>query len=391
MVPRAEDAQLGTCGRDAPGGTVTLVLLGDILDFSVASYDEAFAAARVFFDAIKRDKIAAELIYVPGNHDFDAWHMIEHEVNVTRRLRAGKLPESFRWSVPGVLGPDSSSILLPKVGTHTGSGTKYGGLALDGLATNGITVNVAYPNLYVKTTEGTALLTHGHYLAKYWQAASDVGLEVASTDLDVGELDLEELVSINFPLNQLASSGVGQAGKLTALVRIIQREVKDGDLKRVRRYLKRLDDNVLDPMIGGKPYEPKEWASDVALNLGVKWISDALERLRPARHDARFFKEPDVRERFGRYYAASTLELDLLCRQYPEVAAIGLEAPTRFVCGHTHVPIPWAHLGERFGSNGSPVYVHNTGGWLRRHPNEPQIHAEVFIYSDGKVHSTPVR
>lgn len=80
-----------------------LVLLGDIMDFAVSSYQEAYEAGRQFFIRLKRDNIAQEIIYVPGNHDFDIWHAIEYEVNVINKIMNCKLVELFRFSVPGII------------------------------------------------------------------------------------------------------------------------------------------------------------------------------------------------------------------------------------------------------------------------------------------------
>lgn len=46
-----------------------LVLDGDILDFSINSFEESCIAAKPFFRAIEKDGLAKELIYIPGNHD----------------------------------------------------------------------------------------------------------------------------------------------------------------------------------------------------------------------------------------------------------------------------------------------------------------------------------
>lgn len=56
--------------RDAVGSVDYLVLLGDIIDLSVASYEDAYRDARAFFAALQRDGLAREVVYVPGNHDF---------------------------------------------------------------------------------------------------------------------------------------------------------------------------------------------------------------------------------------------------------------------------------------------------------------------------------
>lgn len=94
-----------------------LVLLGDILDFSVSSYEESYRAARRFFRQLRRDRIAGEMIYLPGNHDHDVWHTVEYQVNVIQRLQQGQLPRAFKQSVPGVIDDrrPAASFLLPDV------------------------------------------------------------------------------------------------------------------------------------------------------------------------------------------------------------------------------------------------------------------------------------
>ncbi len=59
-----------------------LILLGDVLDFSIAKYQDAYKTAKFFFLQIQEDKIAREIIFVPGNHDSDLWHTVEYQVNV---------------------------------------------------------------------------------------------------------------------------------------------------------------------------------------------------------------------------------------------------------------------------------------------------------------------
>lgn len=43
-----------------------LVLLGDVMDFAVSSYQEAYEAGKRFFIQLKNDRIAKQIIYVPG-------------------------------------------------------------------------------------------------------------------------------------------------------------------------------------------------------------------------------------------------------------------------------------------------------------------------------------
>jgi metallophosphoesterase superfamily enzyme len=78
--------------RRAVGRVDYLVLLGDILDLSLAPYEDAFRDAKVFFTALQQDGLARELVYVPGNHDFDVWNVVEHQVSVINQLKQGELP-----------------------------------------------------------------------------------------------------------------------------------------------------------------------------------------------------------------------------------------------------------------------------------------------------------
>ena len=63
-----------------------LVLLGDIFDFSISSYESVYKVARIFLKEILDRKIAPQVIYIPGNHDFEFWHILEHEVNIIKPI-----------------------------------------------------------------------------------------------------------------------------------------------------------------------------------------------------------------------------------------------------------------------------------------------------------------
>ena len=112
---------------------------------------------------------------MPGNHDFDIWHTVEHQVNVINQLKQGELPRAFKRSVPGVIDdrrPDpADKFLLPDVTAKPewhDNRTKYGNLFLDhvtrrrsrrpGPRAEGrkSTFNFAYPNLGRAARESAA-------------------------------------------------------------------------------------------------------------------------------------------------------------------------------------------------------------------------------------------
>ena len=122
----------------AVGRADYIVLLGDVLDFSVASFEKAYRHAKVFFTALQADGLAGQLIYIPGNHDFDIWNIVEHQVNVINQLKQGELPRAFKRSVPGVIDDRRANgaerLVLPRVTPKPewhDNGTKYGNLFLD--------------------------------------------------------------------------------------------------------------------------------------------------------------------------------------------------------------------------------------------------------------------
>jgi predicted phosphodiesterase len=389
--------------RRVVGQVDYLILLGDILDFSVASYQEAYRAARAFFLQAQEDGLAHELVYVPGNHDFDIWHTVEHQVNVINQLKQGQLPRAFKRSLPAVLddrpgSPLPGRLLLPDVRPRPEwheNRSPYGSLFLDHItrqwsgegrrpAGRKLTVDFAYPNLYLVTREGSSvLLTHGHYFEAFWAAAAEWALLLAREDLPLEagpEPSLRDLVGLNLPLNQLASAGIGQAHPLTRVARTIQREVTAGNLAAVARYLDRLEAAIQGP---NGHRTPGRFLRGVALRWLKRRVLGVLRTTEQTRYSREFLRRPAVRERFRGYYRASLRELDRLRREHD----LDLPPPTSVVFGHTHQPIPWGSDELVDSVDGRSVRFCNTGGFILK--DEPDgttrfLGAEVVLYETGR-------
>jgi predicted phosphodiesterase len=393
--------------RRAIGAVDYLVLLGDVIDFSVASYADAYASAKVFFEALQRDGLARELLYVPGNHDFDIWNVVEHQVNVINQLKQGGLPRPFKRAVPGVIDARERAprLRLPDVAAHPewhAARTEYGGLFLDHITLRPseegrrgtgerLLFNFAYPNLYLVTEAGeSVLLTHGHYFEAYWTLLGEWAGRLAEDDLpqeQPGELSVRELVGINLPLHQLGCSGIGQAQPLTTVARRLQLDLAAGRTERITRYLERLEGALLGER------------SSLVRRLIGRWLArrarasivDALVEAGQTRFSRSFLSRPAVRERFRRYYRSCLAELQRLRREH----GIDVPPPRHVVFGHTHQPIAWGsdELVDRV--EGNDVRFCNTGGWLLRQgaggaPEFPG--AEVVVYETGHgLRSIPVR
>lgn len=393
--------------RRAVGHVDYLVLLGDVIDFSVASYADAYGAAKAFFLALQRDRLAPEIVYVPGNHDFDIWNVIEHQVNVINQVRQGGLPRPFKRAVPGVIDARERRprLRLPDVPARPewhSARTDYGGLFLDHITLGSpeadggrptgerLTFDFAYPNLYLVTAEGdSVLLTHGHYFDAYWTFLGEWAVRLAADDLPLerpGELTVRELVGVNFPFHQLACSGIGQAQPLTAAARRLQLEASAGRTDRLARYLERLEGVVASRSVPLLARLVRRWLLRRARALVVAALADEEQ----ARFSRTFLARPPVRERFRRYYRSCLAELERLRREH----GLDLPAPGHLVFGHTHQPIPWGSDELADTVDGHPIRFCNTGGWLLRKREDGRLEhpgAEVVVYETGVgLRSVPI-
>ncbi len=283
--------------KEAAGtGNDYLILLGDILDFSVTSYENAYRAGKVFFTLIQKDKIADQIIYVPGNHDYDIWNIVENEVNIIHQIKNGRIPRKFRTAVPGILddrtNTDTPGLTLPGVGKRSDGSYTYGGLFLDHITDEPSHFIFCYPNLYLATDEGTILMTHGHYLDNYWSLLSKWAPIIFGSDLKLGtKMDIQEMVGMNFPFNQLACSGVGQAGILSEILSEVQQQIKEGKIEKTRQYLDNLDDYLDDNVFDYRKWYQfiNEAASDIASNKAKKLILDKIASVTKVRYNKEYF------------------------------------------------------------------------------------------------------
>jgi predicted phosphodiesterase len=356
--------------RDSVGdGNDFLVLTGDILDFSVSLYQDTYKCARTFFKKVLEDGLTKQFIYLPGNHDTNVWHTVEHETNIINRMGPDQQVRRFRHSVPAILDDrqqdDWDKFLLYGVNPKSkGAGAKYGGLYLDQIVDGESVFNIAHPNLYLISNEGKGtLITHGHYFQQYWTMASWLALAVARDNLSIGALDVNELVGINFPLVQLACTGVGQSGPLSPVINQVQKDVKTGELKLVTKYLSKLK-RVIDDY-----WDFERFDNELSfLNIKEKLSDKLLD--------------------FIEDYVIKKLELKVI-NDDVDCTLSGLPEPEAMVFGHTHIPRPWEDYPKPSTlplemTGGRIIQLMNCGGWLKDERGDLRG-ANVFKYETGTL------
>jgi len=357
-----------------------LILSGDILDFSVASFEDACKAARPFFQALQNDRLTKHIVYIPGNHDKHIWDAVEWEVNVIGRMKEHRDPRPFRRSQPACIDMVDGRFLLPGVNEDE-TEKRWGTLFLEGLfdAAGGneiIPIFFAYPNLYVKTAKEIYLITHGHMLEMAWVLLSEVFGDVNGLK-ELKPLSLGHLEELNVPLTSMICTGVGQAGELSQICHEVEQEAK---AKKTRRLQEVLDRGVpaLSRLLGLNCF--KRFVLRRIENAILRMVA---ERSSDSRYDEQFFVNRSVQERFVTFYAAS-------CAQAQK--EFGLAPPRKIIFGHTHVarteqdPL----LVERKAQDlpdlpVESVSLYNSGGWLNNvSGNDPLM---FFLDESGALTS----
>ncbi|MGA2545841.1 MAG: metallophosphoesterase [Rectinemataceae bacterium] len=356
-----------------------LVLAGDIFDFSIAPYEKAYLYARAFFELIKKDGVAKRVLYLPGNHDADMWHILQHQRSIIKRLEDPRkeLPVSLAHSIPAVIDDRNSAGDLVLHGVRRNAGTEpYGGMFLDNITASEPTKFLfAFPNLYIAAGKEVVAVTHGHYLEDYWSLGSETVPVIASDRFKPGDLDIETVSALNFPLNQLSCTGIGQAGILTEIARELEKEVEGKRAVKLDAYADRAIDFALERI--GMKFPLKTIAS-----FGLRLMKQAqirkMLRSEPARKDEKFLTRPDIKERFKRYYSSCAREIDEINEDRPNK----LPYPSKVIFGHTHHPIPWNNPDRAIAlDSGGNITLSNMGGWLET--NGVFCGAEVFTYETG--------
>lgn len=375
-----------------------LVMLGDVIDVAVEDYKDAYSVARAFFKQVAKDKITKKILYVPGNHDYDLWHTVEYQTNIIKRItdQTKKDISLFKMSVPAVLddradrtGPE---IFLANVTRRPEIKKPYGGLFLDFLVDNELEFYVAFPNVYLITDkEECILMTHGQYFQLFWSLLSEYAPPVFEEELAIGELPptIKNLAHLNFPLSQLSSSGVGQAGPLSDVIRDIQYEFKAHRSEKIMIYVNNLENILKREKFKFKWYNPSHWL----IKIGINWAKGQLKKWiekRPEsspRKDKDWEYKPETHRKMKDYYKSSNAEIENLNKENALMIPVN---PKMMIFGHSHRPIgirePNKVVIRPFEDQSQNVPVFNTGGWLEEETGgHKQFNGiELFTYETGK-------
>lgn len=325
-----------------------LVLLGDILDLSVASYYEAAFQAQKFLSEMLDGVSPEHIILVPGNHDHHLWAQVSEEQWIESNLKQNR-----PWK------PPFPRITKPKKPLNS---TEPGVQFIKGFFPSHCrdNVEVAYPSYATKGPDRkNYVFDHGH-LFDY--AQSWIGQWGPGKVIDLKAL--EDLERVNAPWLEMVWYGFGQGGPLA-----LDSENLYAEAKRLIEKLKVAKD-ILTGNIASKAAEN---AARKMLKLGKRiwgWVK---------RGKSKKVNTPASR---GRAKNQGEFELGENLRNYLLMFATqanGYPKSFTFVYGHTH---SWCDRRKFHGWR-----VLNTGGWpadneaIPEHKKERQTRVLVI---DGK-------
>lgn len=365
------------------------IILGDMMDFAINDYGDVYKIAQHFFKRVQEAhllKPQGNIIYVPGNHDYNIWHTIEHEANVINRMKNGKPLRKFRMSVPLVLDDrtkSSHALNLQGVFRHSGE-QGYGGMFLDSIISprpeDQINFVIPFPNIYFANDQETVIMTHGQYFETYWSATSEL-YQIITEHTDI--LSMKDFIAVNFPLGELGSSGVGQAGPLTDTILEIEKDVSSGKCELTETYVKRLIPILLKRF--DIPLVPNRL--EKLMYEGIcSVIMQELKKVRDSNFIHELQKDKDTQNRVTRFLDSSMQEINEILSK-GDIPS-GIKAPDTILFGHTHQPVIASDQVD-FNYNGKSIKLLNTGGWLNVSGSDADRYGgEVFLYESGQGFSS---
>lgn len=325
--------------RDQVGRHDAVVLLGDILELALATYDQtAPRAARLV--SLLREHCTDTVYFVPGNHDHYAWTIVQDTDAVSRRF------------------PHFTSNYFPTHQIGKSSDTFLRAIGID---------HVAYPTLAWRSPRADGhsyLFHHGHFCSETYTLVSSF-----YRDLFDGQIThLAQLEGLNAGWLNLVWYHLGQAGigvGANGLVERIYEELRaTGTSPAVRRAIERLYRLKLAPALraGLRRYAAEAWW----LSAGAAdWLADRLDAAMPAWLAKAVLAYAEHEERSGGRGASldrgRELDRELVAHADDLVRMVMASEPrlvagaTTLVFGHTHV--------KGLAESATAHYI-NTGGWV---------------------------
>ena len=191
-----------------------LIILGDFMDFSLATLREAYKNARDFFSIVGKLDNIDEIVYIPGNHDHHLWLELVEAEEVIDKVRQGRVPAEIDNYVENLVdrsfGGGHKELFLCSLLPLRNDGTK-------------VKLKVKYPHHLRSFGEGkrSYLFTHGHYLEDVFKPVN----------LLIEPGFLAELEAFNCLWLEGLWYHMGQSGRFGQLIEKVFEDLREGKIE----------------------------------------------------------------------------------------------------------------------------------------------------------------
>lgn len=365
-----------------------LVLAGDVWDVAIDNIDEIATLSWRVFDALKPRLGAFEsILFLPGNHDHALWTLLQTQTCIIRPLderaqgrdaKVHPLPHAQEALLDFTKGPHPELEIPGVRPPYTGN------VFLTGFTGGNIAVNVSYPNLAVRRSDGSNLVvTHGHFFEQAWTLLSDLFLPSMGGQLPPGR-DLASLEMLNASLTDFINYSLAQVGPLNHVIQGIYEDFRLGrEPPQLRSVIAALR-TVLDRAAGSRdPFTPlerfKEAATDLLIDFELFLLKIILrtslanarsETILPSGRLPGILDDQDKVDKIEAYLEAVRRD-----------RSIPTDSVSEVVFGHTHESIRGRVLS--FGDGGSVTFW-NPGSLVAPDGSDPDF-LPLAIDHEGRV------
>jgi len=347
----------------------TLILLGDILEFALATDNEAAMGFERFIELImpRKKKMFNRIFYVPGNHDHHLWESARETQYVEHVM--GLSPGSeldIPWHTTNMFmesEPPLTNYFLTRLIQ------RYPGLKRFVIAT-------AYPNfgLITPNRDKCVVLHHGHYVESLYLLMSVLKRKLFPEKPEpevIWDIEGENFAWIDFFWSMAGRSG--EVGKDMEMV-----YEKMNNPERFRDFLMERAEMIADKE--DIPWIPGDWAEEKMLKALATYLAERAAGIERGRRKKAL--DDEGIESFKKY-VSRPVKLQI---------ANDLKGPVprdvTFVFGHTHKPFEET---MQFDGYPAPLKVYNTGGWVVDTEEAAPVMGGALILLDENLDAVSLR
>lgn len=352
--------------RNQGGQLPTLVLNGDILEFALATDNEAAMTFERFVELIlpRDDQLFGEIVYVPGNHDHHLWETARETqyANYISKLAPGSnLP--VPWHASKVFDPDPvpANLLTRLIQRFPHLATKQ--------------VNTVYPNFGLLSSGGRrcVVFTHGHFIESIYTLMSSLRTMVfpdRERPRHVWDLEAENFAWIDF-----FWSTMGRSGNVGEDIERVYERLQDA--KQLKTMISNLSLGI------AREYDLPGWGDRMEAKL-LDWALEAAAKQVGGleRHELERPLTAEAEKGLWAYVEGPLREQILLERKGTMPSDVAL------VFGHTHKPFQ-EDMNFKFYPQWVDVY--NSGGWVVDTVEAQPLHGGAVILIDEDLNTTSLR